>query len=435
MGSRGNGTTLQRLCWLVVALAVILWQAPDFIASLYPSRTVTYDFYQDWASARNSLNGDPVYADISLTIERYLGWPMPENWPARYWRMNFHPPPAVLLTLPLAWLEYPDAFLLWSLISLVALVATAWLLVRQLNVRPSTQSWLTIIAVLLAWYPFQQQVMQGQVNLVLLLMLTGIWVAHRSGRYRVAGAVLGAATAVKLFPGLLFLYFVLRRQWTVVVSAVVSLVIVTALSVAVLGSTTYVDYVTDVLPASDQWLSHWYNTSLMALWTKLFNPGPAGGNIVPAWQSAGLARVGRLVVMRGGGGDTGVGHPAREESTGPRSDVRTHSDGDASHFADHLEPESGAPDLPAGAHGQRDDSTPHCLAGRPDRYCPHLVRPSAQGLGRVYTGRMAGWDRSAVADVDRIVVSVLYGSRLFFLAAVLERASAPRIEGNPFRKP
>ena len=240
MGSRGNGTTLQRLCWLVVALAVILWQAPDFIASLYPSRTVTYDFYQDWASARNSLNGDPVYADISLTIERYLGWPMPENWPARYWRMNFHPPPAVLLTLPLAWLEYPDAFLLWSLISLVALAATAWLLVRQLNVRPSTQSWLTIIAVLLAWYPFQQQVMQGQVNLVLLLMLTGIWAAHRSGRYRVAGAVLGAATAVKLFPGLLFLYFLLRRQWTVVLSAVVSLVIVTALSVVVLGSTTYV---------------------------------------------------------------------------------------------------------------------------------------------------------------------------------------------------
>ena len=105
---------------------------------------MTYDFYQDWASARNFLNGGPIYADISLTIERYLGWRLPENWPAQYWRKNYRPPPAVILTLPLAWLDYSRAFLLWSLMSLAALVATFARLARQLNAKPSIDWWLAL---------------------------------------------------------------------------------------------------------------------------------------------------------------------------------------------------------------------------------------------------------------------------------------------------
>ena len=192
--------SIRRWLWSVLALTIVVWQAPGLIERLYPPRSVTYDFYQDWASARNAVNGVPIYADISLTIERYLGWPLPENWPPRYWRMNFHPPPAVLITLPFAWLDYPAAFLVWSLASLASLIATGWLLVRQLAVKMSIPSWLPVIAVLMVWYPFREQIMQGQVNLMLLLMLTGVWAAQRSGRPVSVGALLGLATAVKMFP-------------------------------------------------------------------------------------------------------------------------------------------------------------------------------------------------------------------------------------------
>lgn len=292
MSSRSNWPTLYHSLWFVLALAVVVWQAPGFIRSLYPPRTITFDFYQDWASARNFLNGEPIYADISLTIERYLGWRLPENWSPWYWRVNTHPPPSVLITLPFAWLDYPEAFLLWNLLSLAALAATFWLMARQFAIRISAWSLLSIIALLLVWYPFRQQMTQGQINLVLLLMLTVIWAAHRSAWFWTAGAVLGAATAVKLFPGLLFVYFVLRRQWKVAASSAATLIVITVVSALVLGSQTYYAYVVDVLPASDQWQSHWHNTSLMAFWTKLFDPAPAGGAIIPIWRSPVLARVG-----------------------------------------------------------------------------------------------------------------------------------------------
>jgi hypothetical protein len=167
--------------WLLplLALIVIASQTPTLLERLYPPRTITYDFYQDWASARNALSGVSIYADIGLTIERYLGWPA--NWPAHYWRSNFHPPPAVLITMPLAWLDYPAAFFCWSLLSLGALAASAVMVTRQLAVKMSATAWLIAIAVLAIWYPFREQLMQGQINLVLLAALTGTWAADRSG--------------------------------------------------------------------------------------------------------------------------------------------------------------------------------------------------------------------------------------------------------------
>jgi hypothetical protein len=293
--SRRDLPALRRWLWLFLCLSVVVWQAPDFFRSLYPPRTITFDFYQDWAAGRNFLNGEPIYADISLTIERYLGWRLPDNWPPWFWRVNTHPPPAVLLTLPLARLDYPDAFLIWNLLSLAALAAALWLMVRQFALRVPAGALLPLAALLLLWYPFRDQVLQGQINLVLLVMLTIAWAAQRSGWSWTAGAAVGAATAIKLFPGLLLVYFILRRQWQVAAAWAATLIAITAVSAFVLGTQAYSAYLVEVLPAADQWLSHWYNPSLMAFWRKLFDPGPAGGAITPVWRNPVLARVGGLL--------------------------------------------------------------------------------------------------------------------------------------------
>jgi hypothetical protein len=88
-----------------------------------------------------------------------------------------------------------------------------------------------------------------------------------------------------MFPGLLFVYFVLRRRWSIVAAGLVSFLAMTAASVLVFGTGAYAEYLSDILPAASQWQSHWYNTSLIALWTKLFDPGPAGGHIIPVRTS------------------------------------------------------------------------------------------------------------------------------------------------------
>ena len=56
----------------------------------------------------------------------------------------------------------------------------------------------------------------GQVNLVLLTLVTGATLALRHGRPWLAGAALGAAIAAKVFPLPVIVYFAARRKWAAV---------------------------------------------------------------------------------------------------------------------------------------------------------------------------------------------------------------------------
>jgi alpha-1,2-mannosyltransferase len=256
------------------------------------------DFFQEWASATNFWSGLPIYTSHRITIERYMGYSVnPRADLLVEW--NAHPPTSVLLGLPLAWLDYPDAVLVWNLVSLAALLASVCLIVQALKVPFSIWSIVPIVTLLFLCYPLREHLIEGQINLVLLLLLTGTWVAERSGRDVWAGILLGTATAIKLFPALLLLYFVLRRQWRTVASTLVSLAAITALTALVLGMETFQDYVREVLPRVAWFRVGWSNASLPGFWSKLLDGEMEHlrpwWRVEPLWHSPTLARAGALL--------------------------------------------------------------------------------------------------------------------------------------------
>src|SRR4051794_21139132 len=107
----------RRCLWLVLLTGTLAWLGPGFLTNLRPPRTRILDFFQEWASARNFCDGLPIYTNQEESSRRYLGYqrPSPEGF---FLEFNAHPPTSVLLVLPLAHLDYPDAFLAWSLLSL-----------------------------------------------------------------------------------------------------------------------------------------------------------------------------------------------------------------------------------------------------------------------------------------------------------------------------
>ena len=263
------------LLWLVLAGLVGWWRGPAFRRAFepefFPSGPLLFlpDFFQEWASARNRFNGLPIYTPQEITIERYLG--LARNPADRFFiEFNAHPPTAVLLGMPFAGLSFAGAFALWNVLSLVFLVASAALIVRQFNLPFSPWDMLPAITLLLLCYPFWHQMVHGQLNLLLLLLLTGVWAADRRGHPRWAGALLGLATAIKLFPGFLFVYFVLRREWSAVRTGLLALAAITVLTALLLGPTSYRTYFLEVMPQTSQWRSEWPNLSLSSLWFKLF---------------------------------------------------------------------------------------------------------------------------------------------------------------------
>ncbi|MCO6459047.1 MAG: DUF2029 domain-containing protein [Pirellulaceae bacterium] len=288
----GPWTAGRRLGWVLACLVVSSVFLPRYVAAWNPPPYQLIDFFQEWSSARNAVSGRPVYAPVAEAVERYLGL---QKVPDGSWDVNVHPPSSVLLALPLQGFAYPTAFRIWNLVSLAALAASVWLVVRNLGIRFSVWSVFPAVLLFSICDPLYQQMLQGQLNLILLLLIVGVWAADRAGRPLLAGGLLGAAAAIKLFPAFLLLYFLARRDGRAVAASAASVLLITLVTLGLLGWETYATYLSDVLPVAATWKAAWNNASLAGFWYKLFAPGPRNGELAALLASPALALAGTAV--------------------------------------------------------------------------------------------------------------------------------------------
>jgi alpha-1,2-mannosyltransferase len=206
---------------------------------------------------------------------------------------NAHPPTSVLLALLLAWFDYPDAVLVWNIISVTALAASLWTVARQLalpwTILPPT------LALLAFCHPVYGNVYEGQLTLILVLLVTVAWVLERTGSSGTAGLLLGTAAAIKLFPAYLVVCYGAQGQRRLLLTAAFAFLTLTVATAMMLGVDTYLDYLVVVLPAQSKFPSCTYNMSIAGFWHKLFNPIAETGPVNPLWLSPPLAHWGTVL--------------------------------------------------------------------------------------------------------------------------------------------
>ena len=194
--------------------SVLVAQGPSCLRSIRPSWHHGNDFFQDWASARNVLDGRPAYLPLSTAVAVYC--PKFDNGfqpvPTLPW--NAHPPVSVIAVLPFGLLDYPEAGIVWNVIGLAALSASLVMIIRELKFPVAAWSVFPIAALGLTCSPLRDQVWLGQWNTQLLLLLTLAWAADRRGRGSWSGFWISTAAALKVFPIFFILYFLIRRRWT-----------------------------------------------------------------------------------------------------------------------------------------------------------------------------------------------------------------------------
>ncbi|MGC8642479.1 MAG: glycosyltransferase family 87 protein [Isosphaeraceae bacterium] len=288
----------RRWIWAALALWLAVFLGPGFVEQLslgdWRSRPCLPDFAQEWSSARSYLSGLPIYGDLVASMQRFTGMHLDVSRNLIF--INAHPPASVLLVLPLARLDFDTAFFVWNLLSLPLLALSVWMVGRSLRIPFRRWAIFPAAVLLLPCGSLHHQLYQGQLNLVLLPLLCGTWAAERSGRPRLAGVLLGAATAIKLFPAFLLAYYALRRRWAVVAAGVASASLLTGLTLALFGWQTHWTYFHTVLPEIYWFRVCWTNDSLAGFWYRLFDPAPWKERIFslsePLWYSPALARAG-----------------------------------------------------------------------------------------------------------------------------------------------
>lgn len=279
-----------------IICGVLLWQFGAMFKDMIQPRIQEFrnsvilpDFFQEWSSAKAWEAGENPYGSLRESAKRYLNVRMTSD--TQTVEVNAHPPASILLALPFALLEFDEAFVLWNELSLLALLLSLYLIFSTL--KPEFPAWAYVpgFVALIFSFPFWNQMIHGQLNLFLLLLITGGWVADRQGKAWLAGSLIGIAAAIKLFPGFLLLYFLLTGRWRSVLAGGLAFLACCGLSMAMFGADIFHHYVKNVLPVTSHYVHVWSNESLNGLWFKLFSPETtfASVKVEPIMQSRGVA--------------------------------------------------------------------------------------------------------------------------------------------------
>ncbi|WP_162542161.1 glycosyltransferase family 87 protein [Gemmata obscuriglobus] len=230
------------------AVAACVWA----LASAATYRHVPSDLTQDYLTARALRDGTPVYD------------PLPAAWAhpgATDTVTSDHPPPYIVALAPLELLPYPIAFLLLAAANVAAGTGCVVIVGRELGWSARVTA-LVVTALLL--HPGAVTCLcVGNVSLVLLLPIALGWRALRRDRAGPAGAWLGLAGAIKLYPGLLVLGLFGERTWRGIATAGVVVIVCWGAATVVTGSDSLVNYVQTRAPANARsFVGHGFNLSV-----------------------------------------------------------------------------------------------------------------------------------------------------------------------------
>ena len=131
----------------------------------------------------------------------------------------------------------------WLLFNLALLFPVAWLM--------SVVSGLSLMetgCLLGLSFPLHRNLLYGQYYVVLLGILTAAFWAMQRQRNRMAGSLVALGVAVKIFPVILALHFVRRKNWEALLAGLFTGILCLLASIAIFGWSLHRTYLVQILP-------------------------------------------------------------------------------------------------------------------------------------------------------------------------------------------
>jgi hypothetical protein len=152
-------------------------------------------------------------------------------------------PFSTLVIWPLAALPALAAKHVWMIANLVFLVPLCWFIHSLTGL-----SYRRIALVLAFSLPLQRNLLYGQYYIFLLVLLVAACWCYLKEHYVISGTLIAIAAACKIFPVLLVVLFLQRRNWRALAAFVITGIGAAALSIAVFGWNVHRTYLWQVLP-------------------------------------------------------------------------------------------------------------------------------------------------------------------------------------------
>ena len=215
------------------------------------------DLQQDYYAANHLVNHESIYSDTEY--------------------LNYHPPIAAVLLVPLSYLPYKDAAIIWTVLSIILYTISGWLVFRELKIHLPREYLLIFFGFSFSWHPFLMNIGLGQWSIVIGFFIVLCWICLRHDRNILAGIILGLACLIKFYPGLLIVYMLLMKRWKALVTTILVVMLGTIIIALVVGPKEVVYYFTTILPSdTNRYSTSPENYSILGILGKFF----AGGYLI-----------------------------------------------------------------------------------------------------------------------------------------------------------
>ncbi|MCW3077812.1 MAG: hypothetical protein JWO32_2421 [Bacteroidetes bacterium] len=158
------------------------------------------------------------------------------------------PPFSLVFYYPLIFLKSATAKLVFNLIGIIFLCFS---LIRLLEQEVSLKSKYFISFIVLL-FPIYNNLVQGQAYLIVAALLLEIFIACKLKRNMLTGIYVALLFLLKLFPVLILFYFIIKKQYKVVLWSAVFILILLGITCLVVDSSVVYNYYACIVPRLSQ---------------------------------------------------------------------------------------------------------------------------------------------------------------------------------------
>ena len=223
---------------LIATIVCAVISVSRLITHLFTPYLYQRDFLQFYLMGHALREGANLYAPISELAARFE--PHLNNW----LDISAYPPIVAIIGLPLSFLSYFWAVVVWLIFELGCLAISIRHMTKYFGA--SSLPVLVTICMYISWQPVYIDLYLGQFMIPILLLLILTWQALKEGKEIKAGLLLGIVFAIKLYAWPLGLFLFIKRKWRCPVVAGLVFFFANAVMAAWTGSATVVDYYTRV---------------------------------------------------------------------------------------------------------------------------------------------------------------------------------------------
>lgn len=253
------------ILWIIILTLLIFYLGVVYINSQQPIST---DFVKLYSSAKLFINNQGIYTPVSIESFGTVPEGIKEIYEKDFLGPNLNPPFQTLLLIPLGYLSFSRAYLLWSLLSIICGITIAVIANREIRQSyDSSFSLEKVLILLFLFFPTFVSVTIGQNSLLLALSLVIAWHAGRNDHDPLAGIALGFALSIKIFTGLFIPILILKRRWRLLKWYIGTFLACNLVSIIIIGFEDHQLYLINLRRIT--WYAVSWNASLMGLFSRI----------------------------------------------------------------------------------------------------------------------------------------------------------------------